>query len=591
MDDSLLQEALGTGTSSERLRHLLNQTPLINAQLAKNPATPPDVLKILSSSNSNSIRESVAENPNTPLKVLFHLGAQYPKQLLRNPALPLILLENPNTFTEIPSRTLLKLIEQPEAPRPLLEWAATLQGEPGVRRKVAANPNTPSDTLERLAGDHSLPVREAILNNPKAGKVLQLFWRLGASRDLSSPESPDTTLPSQDLERLALGGSFARYLVAKHPNTTASTIHTLAQSFHSDVALRIEVAQHPNTPSEVLQALLGDVQVNIRGLALRHPNTPSAYVEILHRLGADETLSEYTTPDLSLSQDELVRLLERANHWVRVLVARHPNLPYITLQALSNDSSLEIKLAVAQNPATTSAILEQYATTHHSALLAVVAAHSNLSEKTLNILWNGHSSSPDIRRAVIRHPRAKENFLQKAMLWIDDKQLRQKASKHPNAPQELLSLLQKAGASADLSEYTYRAKDLTQEELHQLIHLGGFAKSLAARHPKLDETLLQQFSVAQEDWLLVAVASRQQLSRELQKMLSGSFRLWVREALAENQWVLPEILEELAQDTEVIVRWAVSRNVSAPILSLQQLTQDANEKVRGSALRTLQLKK
>jgi hypothetical protein len=591
MDDALLQEAANPGTSSERLRQLYNQHPIINVGLSKNPATPPDILKLLSSNSSVLVREQVTENPNTPLKVLFHLGSQFPKQLLKNPALPLILLENPNAFAEIPTQALLKLLEQPEAPYPLLEWSAA-HTSIEVRRKTAQNAHTPIEALERLAGDQDPSVREAIYKNKSAAPVIQLFWRMGASLDLSSASvQPHLTVTSTDLERLASGGGFARYLVSRHPNTTEAALQTLAQNFQNDVPLRLEIAQHPKTPRDVLRVLLVDIQAHIRALAVKHANVPKDFVETLYRLGADETLAEYKKPDLKLSKDELLELLEGASHWVKTLIARHPNVPVAILQQLSTDPALDLKLAIAHNPTTPNAILEQFAATYYSDLLAIVATHPNLSEKTLNYLWNEHRSGAEIRRAIVQHPQAPENFLHKAILWVEDKKLRQKASYHPNAPKDLIALLQKAGASADLSEYTQATEPISQEELQKLIYLGGFAKSLAARHPQLDETNIKYFSVAREDWLQISVACHPKLPKEIQQVLSQSERIWVREALGENPNSRAEVLEKLSKDPEDIVRWAVSRNPFSPTPVLRQLTQDRNERVRGSAFHSLQQKK
>lgn len=65
-------------------------------QLAASPDTSPEQLRELAAISSKSISFRVAANPNTPIDVLWKLGTKFPKQLLENPVLPLLLLENPN---------------------------------------------------------------------------------------------------------------------------------------------------------------------------------------------------------------------------------------------------------------------------------------------------------------------------------------------------------------------------------------------------------------------------------------------------------------------------------------------------------------
>ncbi|HKD73980.1 MAG TPA: hypothetical protein VKB76_00740, partial [Ktedonobacterales bacterium] len=61
---------------------------------AMNPATSPDRLLELIPI-SHELRQLTMQNPNMPPKALRQLSGQYPQEFLANPALPLLLVEDP----------------------------------------------------------------------------------------------------------------------------------------------------------------------------------------------------------------------------------------------------------------------------------------------------------------------------------------------------------------------------------------------------------------------------------------------------------------------------------------------------------------
>lgn len=92
-------EASSPDTSPEQLRTLAYTSRTLMLQVAENNAAPPELLRELAAS-SKAVCERVAANPNTPIDVLLKLGAKFPKQLLSNPILPLLLLENPGAIVK-----------------------------------------------------------------------------------------------------------------------------------------------------------------------------------------------------------------------------------------------------------------------------------------------------------------------------------------------------------------------------------------------------------------------------------------------------------------------------------------------------------
>ncbi|MDI9635845.1 hypothetical protein QM565_08615 [Geitlerinema splendidum] len=165
-------------------------------QQASNPNTPPEQLRELATCEDVAIRQLIVANPNTPTEVLWELGKEFPEQLLENPVLPLLCLENLNLVNVIPIDTLICLFELETVPdylqHGLLKASVDLREvlvensnvsvsilvllaedpEKEVRREIAKKTNTPVHLLELLAQDTDVWVREAIAENPNNPSAL-----------------------------------------------------------------------------------------------------------------------------------------------------------------------------------------------------------------------------------------------------------------------------------------------------------------------------------------------------------------------------------------------------------------------------------
>ncbi len=164
----------------------------VREAVARNPTTPPDVLRSLGNEETESrvwVRKAVAENPSTPEDLLRSLG---------------------NEATESMGT---------------------------VRQAVARNPNTPVDTLRSLGNEATEPhwrVRQAVAKNP------------------STPEDTLRTLGNEATESVWE----VRQAVAENPNTPLDVLRLLGnEATESEWNVREAVAQNPSTPPDVLRAL------------------------------------------------------------------------------------------------------------------------------------------------------------------------------------------------------------------------------------------------------------------------------------------------------------------------------------------------
>ncbi|HEU4409837.1 MAG TPA: hypothetical protein VFS43_31580 [Polyangiaceae bacterium] len=255
---------------------------------------------------------ALAGNPNAPPALLFALAQTYAAEVAANPALPLLLLENPSLLASAPVNGLCALLARPELPPDWFEPAAR-HPSPHVRRAVAGSRRAPAAALLRLAGDDADIVRTALAANPAApGAALA---RLG--RAAYTGQAP--------YARLLL-----RKLVAANPSAPLATLEALAAM--SDVLP--SVAGNLALPPALVEALASSEQADVRAAVAARPDLPP---RLARRLAADPdpgvraALARHAEdPDL------LARLSFSLDGGVRRALLDNPNTPPVALERLSH---------------------------------------------------------------------------------------------------------------------------------------------------------------------------------------------------------------------------------------------------------------
>ena len=118
-------------------------------ELAQDVNTDKGILEILGGDENSSILLTVADNPNTPIKVLEKLSGTR------------LYVTDGNPYWGIRD----SVAGNPSTPTDILEKLSA-DAESMVRMGVAGNPNTPIKVLIRLSKDKSYKVREVIADNP-----------------------------------------------------------------------------------------------------------------------------------------------------------------------------------------------------------------------------------------------------------------------------------------------------------------------------------------------------------------------------------------------------------------------------------------
>jgi hypothetical protein len=297
------------------------------AQLASDPTTKPHVLRKIATETDWQLRQLVASNPNTPTETLWQLGIDFPEAILNNPIFELLQLEQLDLVATIPQPTLTSLLQCDRVPQRFMEYAVSQQ-DYSLWLAVAYNPHTPSQLLEHLAQKSRGRDRElirAVAAHPQTpAYLLAEIIDIGEGiaqivaenarapiavleqilRKYGSPRDPTfTTLialhpllnPRLLMQMyLAPNDVAAKSLwLAKQPDTSSAQLVQLAQTDWQ--VLQLAVARHPQTPSQTLDLIWQQLQIDLC--------VPSS----LNRIVYDSFVSNpQTSPEL---RDELRKLL------------------------------------------------------------------------------------------------------------------------------------------------------------------------------------------------------------------------------------------------------------------------------------------
>ncbi|MDJ0532006.1 MAG: HEAT repeat domain-containing protein [Xenococcaceae cyanobacterium MO_207.B15] len=187
--------------------------------IAENINTSADQLRELVAKTSDSeIVAAVARNPNIPIDLLIHLAWDYLHETDKNPALELILVENPNLVEDI-YYTYFESAS-PHFYKPdcygggtdsfflrLPHWFLNnglKHPDENIRSLVAGNINTPEEYLEQLAEDESWQVKTAVAHSPITPAKLLEKLAEDEDEDVRIAVAENTNTPVFVLQRLAI---------------------------------------------------------------------------------------------------------------------------------------------------------------------------------------------------------------------------------------------------------------------------------------------------------------------------------------------------------------------------------------------------
>ena len=384
-------EAASELVTPERLFELaVDSDTAVQRAVAKNLRTPPTALEVLSHSKDQSTRESVVGNPNSPAAVLCKLGGQFPNQLLNNPALDLMLLENPGLFSEVPEETLAAIAKREDCSPQMLGHLAMGGHGRGLLMALIQNGNTPASAIqtiiklpvEKLAERFEVPedslrgfdglsrMHVTVMPEPTAEEASESFWSTILERALGLRNS------SYQKGHVGFANLDESSIVLLQQANLPAWVQDELMGWAILLCGPLAAIQQFNLPSAILQSIACSGDEKVTKLLVKSKNCPAWMSGIKDAQDARDaivgnaesastslsTLAEtrsialkivltqhplsHATPSIS---DLLTLLASSPINWVREYVAGHAQAPHKTLLMLVNDVDVEVLAMVAEN--------------------------------------------------------------------------------------------------------------------------------------------------------------------------------------------------------------------------------------------------
>ena len=538
----LLAEAIRETTSKELLQELASSSNELAEAVAQNVAAPPELLSKLANHDCKNVRKTVTSNPKTPKKILFNLGVFFPQELLSNPIFDASLLGDLSFIRKIPFGVLSILVQQNNAPRFLLNYAANHPA-----RKV-------SDTAKMhidISGEMSEGWHEAVAENLKIYSYSfihdfhGIIWnfRSGArvNGDFETLQRSFRLLTNfYDLTQaeVLFKSQMAKRNIAKNFQTTSIVLKKLA--FDEDCCIRSDASANPNTPAEVLRLLAEDSNSGVRNNVAGNPSTPAETLEsfatvsnikILHRLAGNPS-----TP-----VEILESLMSDCNNSMLKAVAGNPSTPAEILELLADDSKDWFDEYVANNFNKYSDYTKKdVVSREYKGMIENIAKNPSTPIKVLRTLAN--DADYWMRKYIAENPNAPADILKSFADFEDgDNGVHSLVAKHPNTPTKVLKL------------YLYSPKDPWKHGYYNI-------RESVADNPNAPKEILKSLAKEQNIRIRFRVAINPNTPIDLLKTLANDSNHQIREAVAKNTNTPLKILEKLANDRNLIVRESVSEN-------------------------------
>lgn len=337
--------ALSKKTSPETLLYLADDISYsVCRKVANNENTPIKALELLSHSEDNDTRVSVAQNKKSNSDIL---DALYKKDEILPVRIAIARHSNTSTKT-------LSLL--------------TIDTNPMVRAYVACNFHTSLVDLERL-----------FIENPSSDEDLFILRSL----------AKNAKTPTHILEKIALSEYVdIREYVAFNPSASSSLLAKLGTD--KDIMVRRAVAFNTSTPLSTLEVLSDDSASDVRNGVALNAKTPE---HIIRKLATDKSswVLQGVANNINTPVDILTRLANGTTQ-IKCCVASNTSTPVTVLRSLARYcKDIGVKECLAYNKNTPDDILMSLAQETIPIQLTVIN-NPNASAETLNILINSGDS-------------------------------------------------------------------------------------------------------------------------------------------------------------------------------------------------------
>lgn len=108
----------------------------------------------------------MASNPNTPIEMLKKLAGEFPDELMNNPVLDILILENLDSIRTIKTA----VARSPNASEEILNRLKDDSGDRYIIYAIAENPHAPERILDYLKSHEDYDIHCAVAQNPNTSE-------------------------------------------------------------------------------------------------------------------------------------------------------------------------------------------------------------------------------------------------------------------------------------------------------------------------------------------------------------------------------------------------------------------------------------
>ncbi|MBE3564608.1 MAG: hypothetical protein IMW90_02650 [Thermogemmatispora sp.] len=451
------------------------------------------------------------------------------------------------------------------------ERLSELSHQPALRPLVAANPATPPVVLEQLSRERDLTVRRAVARNPNTSLDLLLeLAREFPHEFLANPILPLLNLTQPDFIKQASPQAWLQLLRCEetpllwlrwlNEDVNLSRIRWFSDetmwALQWHVAIAGEISEFNEQRQRFVSEAVADYERRSSQVGL-YPRSFSSTLVLLTLAIPDlypELVEGIYSPDDEcwrrlllacypyLHQETVLKLVSEGPLAVRAEAVRLLPLPPELLYELARAPEVEIRSAVAANPATPPTLLLTLTEDASSQVRSTAARHPQLPAERLAHL--ARSSEPEVRRAVAGHTAL--GAIERELL-ATDASVEVRAAVAPHLPPESAFL-----------------RRLAEDEASQV-------RAAVASHSALPTALSASLARDSALEVVLSLAGNPCLPPKLAEQLCAHSQAMVRWRIASHPALAPETLRHLAsshrQDRSLLAGLARNPNTPADVLT------------------------
>ncbi len=549
---------------------------------AADPATSPARLQDLARQGGSREKRAVAANPNAPTEVLLWLARWHWDAVLRNPILPLLLMEDPNFPARLPLIALREILRMEDPPR---EFLAPLMRHPNEEIREAARLHRTTRQRQPKAAEEGAPTFGLQL---RGGAALAELVTLGLA-------PPWLLLSALEASEIGLRMRAARCVREQGPAGPLHERMQLLQEAGADEQLRcLGKCRRDMDPARL--ALLADGGPFARRLAARHPRTPPEALMKLAGVHGEFTVRCCAARNPSTPGPTLVSLAAHEDWRIRQAVAKNRRSPAPLLDQLASDGVMEVRCAAAANAATLPGTLARLAGDAEPEVRLMVARHAVVDDSVLHLLKR--DADDEVRRTLARRRRVPVEVL-KDLAHDGDSYVRMLAVQNRAMPGDVDVRLNRhfqqqtpigggtpitpiaVDAPLTTNEESWkRLMDLFQRRAVTQVHLNEAAahpdpllRSRVASSELADEDLLTHLSRDASEAVRSTVAANVRAPLAVRRALAVDPHPQVRGAVVAAPEIPDDIFAALSRDADENVRWRVAYSRHTPALVLLRMAE------------------